>query len=268
MENTPFITADHAVLRDHGPSVVRGLSIIGRALGIKNIILAVDHRRVDEYRSAVGPARVMRIAAVSLAHKYPTGNPNMLAGVLTGREVPAGKGPLAVGAVVVDGAFCLAVYRWVACSQPATGRVLTVAGPRVSRPGNYYVPFGADAGELLTWAGLRQDKPCIHGSAMNGRILPAGAVIGPWTSALLALDLDEPAQPMQCIRCGWCVDHCPARLNVSGLNDDFELAHVERADHRGALACIDCGICSYLCPSRLPLAHRTAELKAAIRESS
>ncbi len=60
------------------------------------------------------------------------------------------------------------------------------------------------------------------------RCLPT-AVVTPATDALLAIDEAPPAVPTPCIRCGWCTDHCPARLNVAILNDDFELSLVDHA---------------------------------------
>jgi electron transport complex protein RnfC len=155
----------------------------------------------------------------------------------------------------------------VAGGERATARVVTVAGPRVASPGNLLVPFGADAGEVLEIAEVRGDEPAIHGPAMTGQTLPPGAVVTAQTNALLALEPPPAGVPTPCIRCGWCTDNCPARLNVAALNDDFELGRPERAGRRGALACVGCGICSYVCPARLPLARRVGLLVQAIGEA-
>jgi electron transport complex protein RnfC len=144
-------------------------------------------------------------------------------------------------------------------------RVVTVAGPRVPRPANLLVPFGADAAEVLAAVGAPEEPPQVHGPAMTGRLLAPGAVVSWQTSALLGLAPVEGGPPTPCIRCGWCTDNCPARLNVAGLNDDFELGRADRAARHGAMACVGCGICSYVCPARLPLAERLRLLQQAIR---
>jgi electron transport complex protein RnfC len=144
-----------------------------------------------------------------------------------------------------------------------TARVVTVAGEHVPRPGNYYVPFGMDCREL-TGAG---DRPIIHGGPMVGYHLADGAVVGPGTNALLAIDESPPAVPTPCIRCGWCTSHCPARLNVAVLNDAFELGDLDRAHRLGARACLACGVCSYICPARLPLAQRVKQLLHLIAQT-
>jgi electron transport complex protein RnfC len=97
------------------------------------------------------------------------------------------------------------------------------------------------------------------------RLSPA-AVVGPATNAVLALKVGpEPmSTPTQCIRCGWCTDHCPARLNVAALNDDYELKQIAHARRFGVQACVGCGVCTYVCPARLPLAQRVRQLIQAV----
>ena len=142
---------------------------------------------------------------------------------------------------------------------------MKVAGPRLAKPGNYLLPFGADVAETMALAECARDRVIVMGSAMSGRQPPPGAVVGPGVNELLSLQPPRGHLPTQCIRCGWCSDNCPARLNVAALNDDFELARAERAKRRGALACVGCGICSYVCPARLPLRRRLGLLQQAIR---
>jgi electron transport complex protein RnfC len=267
LENTPYITADHRVLAEHGPEVVRGLAILAKALGIAKVTMAVDRRLTGEYRKAVAPARVYGIAAVSLDHKYPTGADELLAKVLTQRVTPLGGTPLDVGVAVVDAATCWAVCRWVELGERPSGRVVTVTGPRVARPGNYLVPYGALAADVLALAGASGEGVEVHGSAMNGRQLDGPVAVTARANALLALPAPQVGRPTPCIRCGWCVQNCPARLNVSSLNDDFELGRIERAQRTGAQACVRCGICSYICPARLPLARRVGLLIQAIVKS-
>jgi electron transport complex protein RnfC len=152
----------------------------------------------------------------------------------------------------------------VACGERPTARVVAVAGPRVANAGNYLIPFGAEIAEVLAGAGTGDAALPVAGSAMTGQGVLDGAVVGPAASKLLGLPPLAVAVPTPCIRCGWCTDNCPARLNVAALNDDFELARVEAAERRGALACVGCGICTYVCPARLPLSWRVGQLARTI----
>jgi electron transport complex protein RnfC len=228
-------------------------------------MLAVDQRRTDSYRRALGPAELYGIDAIALAHKYPIGADPLLVKILTRRAVPPGRTTFHVGVAVVDAATCWAAYRWTACGERQTARVVTVSGDHVRKRGNYLIPFGAAVEEVLSQSQAERASPAIHGSAMTGRGVVGGAVVSASSNALLAPHLPPSPPPTACIRCGWCVENCPARLNVAELNDDFELGRSARARRRGVLACLGCGTCSYVCPARLPLAHRMSLLIQAIR---
>jgi len=259
MENQPYVTADHRLLVEHGAEVIRGLAMLAAALQIRSVLLAADMRRIDDYREIVGPARMYGIERIALPHKYPIGFPAMLTKVLTRREMPPGGGVMDIGVAVVDVSTCFALYRWVVCGQPQTGRVVTVAGERAPQCGNFWIPFGLSCRALVAGA----EEPVICGGPMDA-VRCGSAVTTAATNAVLALDAPLPAPPGPCIRCGWCTDHCPARLNVAALNDAFELGLLQRARHLGARACVGCGVCSYVCPARLPLTARVKQLKRAV----
>ena len=266
MENTPFIAADHRLLSERGSEVVRGLVILARSMEVDQVILAVDGRRIDGYRSAVEPAELYGIDPIALAHKYPIGSDAILVKVLTRRAVPLGGKPSDIGVAVIDASTCWAIFRSVACEQHQSARVVTVAGDRVGKGGNYLVPFGTPLADVLAAGEPLLNTLGVVGSAMTGRALVEGSVAGSGTPAVLGLHVSTSLEPTVCIRCGWCVENCPARLNVAELNDDFELGRVERAERRGVIACVACGVCSYVCPARLPLARRMGLLSQAIIE--
>ena len=265
MEHEPYVTADHRALAETGPAVMEGLAVLGKAIAAESIVLAADRRRTGFYDGSIATAERLGIERVALPHKYPMGADTILTKVLTRRETPPGRGTMSAGSAVVDAATCLAVFRWVVCGVRPLGRIVTRAGPRAEHPANLWVPFGTPCGELAGGA----EGLVVHGGPMSGLVCDARAVVTPATCAVLAIDPPRVPLPSPCIRCGWCTDHCPARLNVSALNDAFELSLVASARRAGALACVECGVCSYVCPARLPLAQRVKRLKrralAAVR---
>lgn len=261
MENQPYLTAEHRLMVEHGGEIVVGLAILARAMEATEIVLAADWRRRAQYRHIGGAASRYNISSIGLPHKYPMGADTILVKVLTRRETPPGASTMAVGAAVVSASTCLAVCRWVACGVPATHRVLTLGGEAADECGNFLVPQGTACVEIA--GGV--DQLLIHGGPMVGLECTPGAVVTPATDALLAIEPAPFEPPGTCIRCGWCTDHCPARLNVAALNDAFELGMVDLARRDGARACVDCGVCSYVCPARLPLTSRVKQLKRTAR---
>ena len=288
VESQPYVTADHRLLAEHGAEVVRGLAILAKAVGARKAMLAVDRRRAGDYRALEEAARACRVVAVAVHPIYPIGNDTILVKVLTGREVPLGGEPLDVRAAVADAGTCLAAYRWVACEAPPLGRVVTVAGEAAGRSGNFHAPFGMECSALAGLppaSGTEQGRdgvpkrdesrlgtpalatPCllVHGGPMSGRRCTAATVVSPATDGLIAMAPPVPEVAAPCIRCGWCTDHCPARLNVAALNDAYELGRVDRGGPLGAAACVECGVCTYVCPARLPLSQRVKQLKRTLR---
>ncbi len=262
MENQPLVCADHRLLTERGAEVMAGLAILSRAIQADETHLAVDVRQTAEYRQIAALGRKYNINSIALPHKYPTGSDQILVKILTRRETPPGKSTMEVGAAVVTAATCLAVYLQVACDIPATGRIVTVAGQRAPEVKNCYVPFGTRCIELVGSA----EQPIVHNGPMIGLRCPSDAVVTPATDAVLALETSIPPAASPCIRCSWCTDHCPARLNVAGLNDAYELGSLDRARRLMAPACVECGVCTYICPARLPLAQRCKQLKRALSE--
>ena len=262
MENQPYVTSDHRVFVENGRDVLLGLALLARAIEVDQIALAVDGRRTDDYRHLVPVASDLDVQRIALPHKYPIGNDPILLEVLTGKETPVGGSSLDLGALVVDVNACLAAARWTRNRTRLLHRVVTVSGEQIVRPANLLVPFGMRCSELT---GLTA-RSLIHNGPMNGLPCTPHAVVTAATDAVLAIGLSELATPYTCIRCGWCGDHCPARLNVAALNDAYELVDVAWARRMGAVACIGCGICSYVCPSRLPLAERAKALRQAVTQ--
>jgi electron transport complex protein RnfC len=262
MENQPYVTADHRVLVENGRDVLFGLALLARALEVGEAALAVDGRRTDDYRHLVAQADELDIQRIALPHKYPIGNDKILLKVLTGLEAPAGGSCLDVGAALVDIHACLAVTRWVRSESRTLQRVVTVSGAQIIKPANLLVPIGMRCSELTGMT----PRSLTHNGPMAGLACTSNAVVTPVTDAVLAIGLSDLATPYTCIRCGWCGDHCPSRLNVAALNDAYELVDVAWARRMGATACIGCGICSYVCPSRLPLAERAKALHQAVAE--
>ena len=74
---------------------------------------------------------------------------------------------------------------------------------------------------------------------------------------------DESDDAIPCIRCGRCIEACPANICPVLIKDnvrDFDALkylHPEK--------CIECGLCSYVCPSKLRIRENVREAKKEIR---
>ena len=70
-------------------------------------------------------------------------------------------------------------------------------------------------------------------------------------------------QPTECLKCGKCVDACPAKLSPvlikEQLNKKNNLKTLE------PLRCIECGLCTYICPAKINVRQCVQEAKRKVR---
>jgi electron transport complex protein RnfC len=183
----------------------------------------------------------------------------MLIQVLLGREVPSGGLPSEIGVAVFNVATLAQLGDLLPRRQGLIERVITIAGPGVTKPGNYLTPLGTPVRWALEQAG---------GTADISRILLGGPMMGPsigsldvpvtkGVSGILALTPRETggAHPVHpCIRCGACLEVCPLHLNPSRLGMLARKEMYEEMETGFHLNdCFECGCCSYVCPSHIPL---------------
>lgn len=262
METQPYVTSEHRTLVEFGREALCGLVMLAHAGAFRRMTLVVDCDRTDGYNHLLDTLSEHNIEHVALPRKYPIGEDEILLSVLRKKEIPAGGNSCQIGVSVIDPWTCMMLYRLVVCEQRLGGRLVTLAFDNGIESGNYYVPLGMGVYDLL--GPLRQ--PVIHGGPMNGRLCEPGDLVHYGTDALLVIEMTAPERSTQCIRCGWCIDHCPARLNVSELNSTYEMGNLARAKKLGVVSCINCGVCSYVCPAKLPLKDRMGQLKRMISD--
>ena len=199
------------------------------------------------------------IEVVPLHVKYPQGAEKQLIYALTGRTVPAGGLPMAVGCLVQNAATAAAVYRAVVRSTPLVERVLTVTGDGIVEPKNLRVRIGTPFKEVIAFCGGYTDaaSKLVMGGPMMGLAQATDEVpVIKGTSCILILSGKEAqmeVQPRACISCGRCVDVCPMHLIPTMMARLVEHQRWEDAEDHGLLNCFECGSCAYICPANIPL---------------
>ena len=192
---------------------------------------------------------------------------------MTGRQVPPGELPSAVGCAVFNVATLAAVYEAVVLGTPLTRRIVTVTGEGVQNPQNFLVRIGTPFRQVIEAAGgLKQDTwKVLSGGPMTG--IPQDDLEVPvlkGTNAVVCLTQglkDERDHPT-CIRCGRCVAVCPVYLQPLYLYHYEQSKNVDGLVQMNMLDCIECGCCAYVCPGKLPLVERFRAGKRAVREGT
>lgn len=259
VECEPYLTSDHRLMMEKGEEMLIGVKILMLALGVTKAMIGIENNKPDAIKHISDLAQNYKgIEVFGLKVKYPQGAEKQLIKALINREVPSGKLPIEVGAVVNNAGTAFAAYEAVQKNKPLFERVVTITGKSVKNSGNFLVRIGTPISELIEAAGgLPEDKgKIIGGGPMMGKALTSIEVpVVKGTSGILIMPEKESGRKeiLNCIRCSKCVSVCPMGLEPYLIEKVVMVEDYERAENERVMDCIECGSCQYTCPANRPL---------------
>jgi len=259
VECEPYLTSDHRLMLERDNEIMIGTSILMKALNVSEAAIGIENNKLDAIKKLTETAKNYQgIKVVPLKVKYPQGAEKQLIKAITNREVPSGKLPIEVGAVVQNIGTAFAVYEAVIKNKPLIERVVTVTGKSLEKPSNLLVRIGTPVQKLLDYAGGIDENATkvISGGPMMGKAISNLDIpVTKGTSGIVVLSKKEGYRKEQnnCIRCARCVSVCPMGLEPYLLMAYSERQMWSEAEKDKVMDCIECGSCSFTCPSNRPL---------------
>jgi electron transport complex protein RnfC len=260
VECEPFLTGDHRLMLEKTEEIIEGIGVVRRILSPAKVAIGIEENKPDAIAmmNRVIASLKQDIEVVPLKIKYPQGDEKMLLKAVTGREVPSGKLPFDVGAVVSNVGTVHAIYEAIVFDKPLTERVVTITGRIVKNPANLKVRIGTKIGELIDDCGGFTEAPerVIAGGPMMGfAVYDLDMPVTKGVSGIVVLSKREirDAAITNCIQCGKCVSACPLGLAPTTLHKYIEHTRYEDAKAEGLLDCKECGCCAFTCPAHIPL---------------
>lgn len=271
-ECEPYITADDRLLQEQPERVLSGLRVIMKIFSLQKAYIGIEKNKVDAIRVlSERLADRSDIVLLTLKTRYPQGAEKQLIQSITGRQVPPGGLPAAVGCAVFNTATCAAIHDAVYDGMPLVSRVVTVTGSCVEKPGNFIVPIGTAFSELLAHCGLKEPPAkLISGGPMMGFTQWNDEVpITKGTNCVLTMSKDEVfyQENAHCIRCGKCVGVCPMHLMPLYLYEYERRSDIDLLKKMNLMDCIECGCCAFTCPAGIPLVHSFRTGKQKLRNA-
>ena len=271
-ECEPYLTSDHRAMLERPYISIVGALMIKKAVSAKRIIIAIENNKQDAIQ-------IMKKASLDyedieigiLKTKYPQGSEKQLIHAVTGKQVPSGGLPSAVGIVVCNIDTCAAVANAVVRKMPLIERNVTVSGTAVSEPKNLSVRVGTKFSELFAYCGgfIGEPEKIVMGGPMMGIAQTTTEVpVIKGTSGVLAFlapptfGKDEGA----CIKCGKCVHVCPMRLMPNELTIHSVAKDTEKLKEFNLMDCMECGSCAYICPQRRFIVQHIKAGKTLLKE--
>ena len=257
-ECEPFITSDNRICREMPAELISGLKIIMKVLGLNTAHIAIEDNKPEAAKALQAQlCDADGITVDVLPAKYPQGAEKQMIYAVTGREVPSGGLPAAVGCAVFNAATCKAIHDCVYDGMPLIRRVVTVSGDIVMEPKNLLVPVGTSFNDLMEACGHSENPyKVLSGGPMMGAAqydLSAPTIKGVNAVTILGKKNKYAVEEARCLRCGKCIDACPMKLMPVLMYKALQSGEVDEMKSVHMMDCIECGCCAYTCPASVPL---------------
>lgn len=268
-ECEPLLRLHRQLLKQFTHEILSTLHLLSKILEVETVYIGVKgsyKRTVEAVKAELASYDNMKLC--TLPEVYPAGDEVVLTYEATGRVVPAGGIPLAVGVTVLNVETVYNVYRALN-GLPVTHKYVTVTG-EVASPVTLYAPLGMTLQELVDLAGgvTTEDPAYVIGGPMMGRIGSLSEVVTKTTNAVLVLpkslplvqkklsktSIDMKRAMAACCQCSYCTSLCPRHLLGHPIDPSafmYVASHSitgNTAPYVNALFCSGCGLCEmYSC---------------------
>ena len=257
-ECEPYIVADDRLCQECPAQLISGLKVIMKVFGLTEGHIGIEDNKPEAVKAM--QACLCKEDGISidvLPAKYPQGAEKQLIYAVTGREVPSGGLPAAVGCAVFNAATCKAIHDAVYNGMPLIKRIVTVSGDILMEPKTLLVPIGTAFNDLIEACGYSENPyKVLSGGPMMGAAqydLSVPTIKGVNAITVLGRKNEYAVEDSRCLRCGKCIDACPMKLTPVLMYKACQDNDMDLLRSVNLMDCIECGSCAYTCPASVPL---------------
>ncbi len=287
-ECEPLLRVDQQLMVVRAEEMVHGLELAVSVTGAKEGIIAIKGKHkeaIATLQKAIAGKDNLRIHI--LDDFYPAGDEPITLYESTGRLVPQGGIPIAVGAVVTNTETLINICN-AEKGIPVTDTYITLCGA-VPKPVTVKVPVGITVREAFALAGVKDfsNYGIIDGGPMMGGLLEdvdtpvaktsKGYILLPKDHKLItkrSMEMSTITRQAQaaCIQCRMCTDLCPRYLIGHHIEPHLIMRALKYGENavetlRMAFACSECGMCEqFSCPADISPRTVNANMKKILSE--
>ena len=265
-ECEPFITCDYRLMLEWTYQMIAGIKLTNRVTECPEVYIGIEDNKPEAVKAVTDAVKnckgteTWKVCAVKT--KYPQGGEKQLIKSIIDKDVPVGGIPPMIGVAVLNVATCAAIAEAVVLDRPLTYRLVTVTGKGIANRGNYYVPVGTTVQDMIEFCGgmtSNAAKVIMGGPMMGFAIADFSTPLTKTSGSLIFLTKEDitsakyKRRQTPCIRCGRCLDVCPANINATKIAHAVKHEMLDVAQRYHMASCIECGCCSFICPANIEL---------------
>lgn len=267
VECEPYITADYVLIVEHAEEILECINAILKINGIDEAYIAIkkyNTKLINAFNKYIGTYPNIKIHET--LNIYPMGwEKNVVESVLNRTY---DKLPIEIGVVVNNVSTIYAIYESIKYNKPLTSRIVTFTGEGFENAKNINVKIGTSVREVIEKNLKYKNKSellFIAGGPMMGNSIPSDDIIvTPNLNCVLVIPKNKELESINCLRCGLCMQYCPAKLTPVLIKDN--LNNSDKLKSYQVNRCIECGLCSFVCPSKINVRDYVRRAKKIIRE--
>lgn len=269
-DSDPALCLNATLAARYAVELSAAATLLGRLTGARQTWFVIAGDVPWEWLGPLRPlARAGGHRIITLDNVYPQADPTLLLFTLLGRRLRPGRLPVEQGVVLLDAAAAVAVGRSALAREmpmPPPRSIPIALRDHVGRRSFFlHVPPGISLATVLDASGLSPHPFLALRHAELVRDLPVDRAqqISSGENVFHATRAEPATNPEPCIRCAWCYESCPTRVQPALVLEAAQHDDAALAERAGVEACIDCGICSFVCPSHLPLLQGVRKMRRA-----
>ena len=264
VECEPYLTTDYITMKANVTYLLEGASILLKLSGATETVIAFKNNKKDLkeiIEKELGNYPTIRI--VEVKDRYPMGGEKLL--VKTVYKKTYDKLPSEIGVVVNNAQTVISVAKALIDGEVISERLLTVSGDAVN-PTNVIVPVGTLAKNILERCGYTAEEVCVlAGGPMTSKSNITDEFAIQTNNGGLTIMKKKVYETLPCLRCGKCIENCPAGLQPIQIKNAFDEKNVKDLQAFDCSKCVECGMCSFVCPSHIELTDALRKAKMYLR---
>lgn len=267
VECEPYLTSDYKIMEKHSESLVDGVHFLMKAADAPKGIIAVkiiNDKLIEKLKKA--SEKYKNIEIVPVPDVYPMGWERVLIREIFKKEYD--RFPSEIGIIVNNATTAIYYSEALRENKAITHRIVTVSGEAIKNPENVYVPIGTTANYIIEKIGGYNENyeeiVLLGGGPMMGKSIANDQfVISSYSNSITVLPKEE-IEEHPCLRCGLCVEYCPAKIQPVQIMNAEKAKDLDRVVLASADKCIACGMCTFICPSKIEVTDWVGKAKTRV----